>query len=271
MPEDLKNIVDCHVHSNFSLDSMVPPETIVQEAKKKGLAGITITDHIDFDYPHRPEEACFDPHERFLRLSKLQKTFPDIKILQGLELGIQPHVIEKSSAFVQENFFDLVINSTHVVDSVDVCRRHLNESWTKEEVYHRYLLAVYDSVRLFDDFDIVGHIGFITRYVSYADPSLKYSDHADILDTILTTLIHKGKGIEVNTAGYSYKLNTPHPSYDILKRYKELGGTVLTLGSDAHTLGQIGDHFSLVLQKLTAIGFKYVCYFEKRKPVFSKI
>ena len=271
MADDLKGIVDCHVHSDFSLDSVVPASALVQEARKKGLAGITITDHIDLEYPNRPAEFAFDPQQRSLALSALQKKYPDIKILQGIELGFQPQVIESSSNLVQKNFFDLVINSTHVVDSVDVCRRPLNESWPKEKVYRRYLAAVYESVHNFDDFDVVGHIGFITRYVPYEDPSLPYKEYADILDNILRIVIHKGKGLEVNTAGYSYKLNTPHPSFDILERYKELGGTILTLGSDAHTTQQVGDHFSLVLQKLASIGFKHVCYYEKRKPVFCKI
>ena len=265
-----KNIVDCHVHSDFSPDSVVPARTLVQEARNKGLGGITLTDHIDFDYPNKPGAHVFDPQERSSTLSALQKEFPDIKILQGIELGFQPQVIEKSSKLIRENFFDLVINSTHVIDSIDVCRRPLNAAWTQEQVYHRYLTAVYASVRDFDDFDVVGHIGFITRYVSYQDPSLTYKDHRDILDTILTTVIEKGKGIEVNTAGYSYKLDTPHPGYDILQRYKELGGTILTLGSDAHTTQQIGDHFNFVLEKLVTLGFKHICHFEKRKPVFSK-
>ena len=267
----LKNIIDCHVHCEFSPDSVIPAKKLAEEANNRGLGGITLTDHIDFDYPNRPDEFAFNPQQRSSILSSLQKDFPNTKILQGIELGFQPQVVEKSTALIRENFFDFVINSTHVIDSIDVCRRPLNESWTKEQVYHRYLMAVYDSVRDFDDFDVVGHIGFITRYVPYKDPSLTYKDFSDIIDTILTAVITKGKGIEVNTAGYSYKLETPHPGYDILQRYKELGGTVLTIGSDAHTAQQVGDHFSFVLEKLSAIGFKHICHFEKRKPVFSKI
>jgi histidinol-phosphatase (PHP family) len=88
---------------------------------------------------------------------------------------------------------------------------------------------------------------------------------------ILKAVIQKGKGIEVNTAGYAYNLNSPHPGFDILKRYKELGGTILTLGSDAHTPQIIGGKFPFVLQKLVSLGFEHITYFEKRKPIFIKI
>ena len=43
-----------------------------------------------------------------------------------------------------------------------------------------------------------------------------------------------GKGIELNTGGFKYGLGHPNPCEDIIKRYKELGGEIITLGSDAH-------------------------------------
>ncbi len=268
----LQNIVDCHVHSHFSSDSQISIKNLVLQGIKVGLAGITVTDHADLDYPNNLSQPGFDFKDRARILNELKNEYAgSFKVLQGLELGFQPQIVERASKMVQENSFDFVINSTHVVDSIDVCRRPLNESWTKEQVYRRYLTVLYDSVSMFDNFDVVGHIGFITRYVPYEDPSLSFKDYSDIIDMILKTVIQKGKGIEVNTAGYFYKLKAPHPGFDILTRYKELGGTILTLGSDSHVVTQIGDHFIPVLQKLASIGFEYICYFENRKPVFSKI
>ena len=268
---DLHRIVDCHTHSHFSPDSHMSADEAIQAAINAGLGGITLTDHVDLDYPrHAPH--LFDYKERYNLVSALRGHYKGIiKIFLGIELGFQPQVRSESAEIVRSNDFDLVLNSTHVVDYVDVCNRPLNESWTQEQVYRRYLSAILESVSTFNDFDVVGHIGFITRYVSYADPSLRYVDYADLLDSILRTVIQKGKGIEVNTAGYAYGLNTPHPGYDVLARYKELGGEILTLGSDAHTPEQISDHFPMVIQKLRAIGFTAVTYFEKRKPVFVDI
>jgi histidinol-phosphatase (PHP family) len=269
---DLKQIVDCHVHSHFSCDSRIAIKNLVARAMKVGLGGITVTDHADLDYPNQLSQPGFDFEGRARILNELKKEFAGkFLVLQGIELGFQPQIVKEASKLVQDNYFDFVINSTHVVDRIDVCRRPLNESWTKEQVYRRYLTAIYDSVTMFDDFDVVGHIGFITRYVPYEDPHMRYEDYADIIDMILKALIEKGKGFEVNSAGYSYKLNTPHPGFDILQRYKELGGEILTLGSDSHVLEQIGDHFTEVIQKLALIGFKHVCYFVNRKPVFVKI
>lgn len=247
------------------------PDQAVLAAIQIGLGGVTLTDHVDLDYPNHPPHL-FDYKARSLMVADVRKRFEgSIKVFLGIELGFQPQVAPESAAIVRSNDFDLVINSTHVVDYVDVCNRPMHESWTKEQIYHRYLSAIHESVLGFDDFDVVGHIGFITRYVSYQDPSLHYADYADIFDMILKAVIQKGKGIEVNTAGYAYKLNTPHPGYDVLKRYKELGGEILTLGSDAHTPQQIGSKFPFVIQKLISLGFEYVTYFEKRHAVFVKI
>jgi len=88
---------------------------------------------------------------------------------------------------------------------------------------------------------------------------------------IFKELIEKGKGIEVNTAGFLYNLGFPHPDFDSLKRYKELGGEIITIGSDSHKVEHIGNNFAFVLEQLAHIGFKYITYFEDRKPVFVKI
>lgn len=269
---DLKHIVDCHVHSHFSCDSKVSIKNLVAGGIKAGLLGITVTDHADPEDPHEFAQHGFDYKDRARILDTLKVEYAGtFKVLQGIELGFQPHAAKVCSQIIQENFFDFVINSTHMVGSINASCIPPEKKQPKQQAYRQYLEAVYDSVRLFNDFDVVGHIGFITRYADYEDPSLLYKDYADIIDMILKTVIQKGKGIEVNTRGYSYKLNMPHPGYDILRRYKELGGTILTLGSDSHVIEQIGDHFPQVLQKLAEIGFEYVCYFENRKPVFTKI
>jgi histidinol-phosphatase (PHP family) len=123
-----------------------------------------------------------------------------------------------------------------------------------------------------DCFDIVGHIGYIRRYAPDEDRTLKYSDYSDVLDSILKKVIENGKGIEVNTSGYYYKnLGSPIPDFDIIKRYKELGGQILTIGSDSHEAQFIGHSFKKVLEGLKLIGFNYVTYFEERKPIFVKL
>ena len=125
----------------------------------------------------------------------------------------------------------------------------------------------------FDDYDVIGHIGYIDKYLEKAQGltggggPFRFADFEDLLDEILRTAISKGKGIEVNTSNYFvYDYPTPHPS--IIKRFVELGGEVMTMGSDAHFSDAIGHRFADAAELMKQCGVKYVCTFEQRKPTF---
>ena len=108
------------------------------------------------------------------------------------------------------------------------------EGKTKEQVYRRYLEEIYTIIRSFNDFDVLGHLGYIRRYVPYDIKAMPFKNYDDIIEAILKWLIEHGKGIEINLSGYTYRLGSAIPEADIVKRYKELGGEIITLGSDAH-------------------------------------
>ena len=95
-----------------------------------------------------------------------------------------------------------------------------------------------------------------------------YHKYSDVIDEILKTLIQKGKGIEINTGGFKYGLGHPNPTEEILFRYHELGGEIITVGSDAHTPEHVGYAFDRVPEILTRAGFRYVTVFQNRQPVF---
>ncbi|MFH1831695.1 MAG: histidinol-phosphatase HisJ family protein [bacterium] len=270
----LKSIVDCHTHSYFSADSQMAVRDGVQSAIKNGLGGLIFTDHMDLDYPDPAMDLSFDFEQRIRVLNQAQHDFAGkIKILKGLELGFQPHVALKSAEIVNTYNFDFVICSVHSVD-----RKSLGsdggfyDNKTKNQAYTRYLEEIYESVcAMGNDFDVVGHIGYACRYSPYTDPALKYEDQKNLLDMIFKKIIENGKGIEINTAGLARKLGFTHPEYGVIKRYKELGGQIITIGSDAHSSSSIGSNFEVVIKQLAEIGFKYVTYFENRQPVFVKI
>lgn len=272
---DLKKIIDCHSHSNYSDDSEMLAQDGIQSAINAGLGGIAFTDHLDLDYPNKEYNYTFDYSERSKFFDELRSEFANkIKILKGLELGFQPHIIDTATKIAQAHDFDFIIGSVHSVDGFALAGRSgFYDSKSKQQAYTRYLEEIYNSVVQMRCFDVVGHIGYVRRYAPDSDKSLRYADYGDILDSILKKVIDKGKGIEVNTSGYYYKdLGTPIPDFDIITRYKELGGEILTIGSDSHKADQfIGHSFDIVLQRLKNIGFDYVTYFENRKPVFVKI
>jgi histidinol-phosphatase (PHP family) len=144
-------------------------------------------------------------------------------------------------------------------------------SKTKQQAYARYLEAIYHSLCNFKDYDVVGHIGYVRRYGNYGDTSMLYEDYKDILDEILCVVIRDGKGIEINTSGFAYNLGTAIPDITILQRYYDLGGRIVTLGSDAHSVGRVAADFDYAMAMLQYVGFTSFAYFKERKPIFEKI
>ena len=98
-----------------------------------------------------------------------------------------------------------------------------------------------------------------------------YKQYADIIDEILKLLIEKGKGIEINTGGFKYGLGHPNPTEDIIARYRELGGEIITVGADAHKPEHVAFDFEKVSGILKEAGFSYYTVFKNRKPEFVKL
>ena len=117
---------------------------------------------------------------------------------------------------------------------------------------------------------MLGHLDYVTRYGRNQAEEYSYAGFADIIDQILRYLIERGKGIELNTAGLKYGLPYAHPHIDILRRYRELGGEILTIGSDAHKPEHVAYDFYKVREILEMSGFRYYTEFVGRKPVFLK-
>ena len=167
--------------------------------------------------------------------------------------------------------FDFVIGSSHVVHGYDPYFPPFWKTHTEEEGYREYFESILENIRAFDDFDVYGHIDYVVRYGPTRNENYTYARYSDVIDEILRLLIEKGKGIEINTGGFKYGLGHPNPCEEILARYRELGGEIITVGADAHAPEHVGFAFEKVPQILKDAGFIYYTVFRKRKPEFIKI
>lgn len=269
-------IADYHVHSEFSSDSQAPMEHMIERAIELGFKKICFTDHMDYDYPEvSPLRFVFDPESYVSKLEDLRNRYDKkIQILTGIELGLQPHLGERLTNLLQSYPFDFAIGSSHVVDHVDPYFPEYWENRTMKEGILRYFESIIENCKAFQGFSVYGHIDYIIRYIpgqteKRADYS--YHEYADILDEVLKTIISYGKGIEINTAGFKYGHGYPHPKPDVIKRYKELGGELITIGSDAHKPEHLGYDFQVIPDLLKNFGFRYYATFEKGKPIYEKI
>lgn len=266
---------DTHMHCNFSGDCGSTPESMIEAAVSKGLSGICFTDHMDYDYPANPEDPAifeFDPAEYDSAIHRLQHQYADhMPVLYGIELGLQPHLAKRHAELLQEYFFDFVIGSSHVVHGRDPYYASYYEGRTEAEAYQEYFESILENIKSFQDFDVYGHIDYVVRYGPNKNAFYSYQKYGDVIDAILTQLIDLGKGIEVNTAGFKYGLGHPNPCEDILKRYLELGGEIVTLGADAHQPEHVAYGFDRLPQLLEACGFSYYTIFKNRKAEFISI
>ncbi len=267
-------IGDYHVHTSFSTDSEVSPADHINKAVSLGMKEICITDHVDFDYPQENGSTMFrvDPEEYFDTLGKLKLEYSNvIKVKIGIELGLNPEIDGINTQFVKSYPFDFVIGSSHIINEKDPYYPEYWENRSTKDCIMEYFQAILRNVTAYDDYDVYGHLDYIRRYIPDREYVYNDNDFYDITEMILKNIIAKGHGIELNTRGLTKGLTTFVPTITLLKRYRELGGEIITLGSDAHYVKNLGYAFKTAQDILINCGFRYVASYDSRNISFIPI
>jgi histidinol-phosphatase (PHP family) len=235
---------DSHVHTNWSPDADPEAtfEAMIAAAKAAGLTRLVFTDHVDIDAVHPLFHTPIDYDAYIQAFRKIQRTAP-IEIVLGVEVGYQSHVKEEIQAFLDRYDFDFVILSIHYLEQKDLYTQEYFAGKTKEEAYSIYFDTLYEAITTIEGFDVVGHLDYIPRYAPFDDYDL--ASHQHQIDRILRALIQQGNGIEINTSGYLTE-GRMYPRVEVVQRFLELGGTTITIGSDAHRPSEIGRYFDTV-------------------------
>lgn len=273
---------DMHMHTWFSTDSEACPCDMADEAVRKGLKTICFTDHFDKDDLEWGEEGIFDVDAYFVEMQKLQEEYAGkLNIRIGIELGLRTYLKDYYEELTKKYPFDFVIGSVHNVPYkkdaegnilyTDPAAEKLFTDRTDKEAYRLMMETTLENVRTSDCFQTLGHLDYVVRYGKSREKEYSYTDYADIIDEILKLLIEKEKGLEVNLAGLKYGLPFAHPHPDVLKRYRELGGEIITIGADAHKPEHIAYDFAKAEEILKSCGFKYYTEFFEQKPVFKQL
>lgn len=273
---------DMHMHTWFSTDSEACPCDMADEAVRKGLKTICFTDHFDKDDLEWGEEGIFDVDAYFVEMQKLQEEYAGkLNIRIGIELGLRTYLKDYYEELTKKYPFDFVIGSVHNVPYkkdaegnilyTDPAAEKLFTDRTDKEAYRLMMETTLENVRTSDCFQTLGHLDYVVRYGKSREKEYSYTDYADIIDEILKLLIEKEKGLEVNSAGLKYGLPFAHPHPDVLKRYRELGGEIITIGADAHKPEHIAYDFAKAEEILKSYGFKYYTEFFEQKPVFKQL
>ncbi len=261
-------LCDFHLHTDFSGDSQTPAAVQIEKAILLGMPRICITDHHDMDVVSSCDFSLNLP-AYFPAMKQLQTQYREkIQIEIGIELGLQNHISGKLMEVSSQYPFDYIIGSCHFIDSLDPYYPEFFQGKTEKQAYRRFFEVTLSRVQNLNCFDSLGHLDYVVRYGPSKNRDYHYSDYQDLIDCILKVLIQKGKALECNTGGFHYGLDHPNPCEEILCRYRELGGELLTIGSDAHSPEYIGFDFERARELLKCCGFSYYTVYHQRKPEF---
>ncbi len=262
------HICDYHIHTRFSTDSEGDVRKTIERAIELGMSAMAVTDHQDFGYPGEDFKLkkCID--EYCDTLLNLKKEYEDkIFIALGCEVGLEADKPEVIDNYVKSNPFDYIIGSSHLVYGVDIYYPDFYKDKTSEEAIKIYFQSVLENLEVCKNFDIYGHIDYVVRYCPDKAASFTYDKFKNYLDEIIKRIVEEGKGIEINTGGYRNGLGEPNPCFEVLKKYKELGGSIITFGSDAHEPKVVGADFDRAAEMARLAGFKEYYIYKEREPV----
>lgn len=260
-----KFLTDMHSHTTFSHDGKNTPAKMLEEAQKRGLAFYGVSDHFDYDYDlslvSEEERLALqngDEAEYFHTLRHLQEDYEGVmNVALGAEFGFsEKHEVQCRYLSTYEKYRpDYVINSVHGQDGKDYARYDFTKD--KKTTYKEYLRIVRASLDAPYPYDIVGHIGYVARYVPFKDRDFSFAEFGTEIDDILQTIIQKGKILEVNAKTKTLP-DDAVPDWDLVKRYFALGGRLISYGSDAHEVGRIAEKRELIVKTLKEIGFTHL-------------
>ncbi len=268
---------DFHMHSHHSGDCKAPMKDMIESAIEKGLTEICFTEHLDLDYPEPPDlppdafELDISSYNK--ELTALRVEYRDrITIRYGIEIGMQSQVAKENQAAADSSPFDFIIASQHLVDKRDPYYPDFWAPDTVENIFKRFFEQTLENLKLFTNYDVLGHLDYISRYVPKGDTTYSYERFADQIDAILMHLIKNDKGLDVNSKVLAHSDTLPpNPCPEVLKRYRELGGRIITFGSDAHTPDRIACGFDKIHQIALDAGFSEYYTYEARTPIPHKL
>ncbi len=275
-------LADYHVHTAFSDDSEYPMEQVARDAIGLGLEELCFTDHVDYgikvDWDSGEEMvwqngqllANVDYPKYHSAIGELRERYGDrIALKTGLEFGVQVHTIPRFQALFQKYPLDFVLLSVHQVEDKEFWTQEFQEGRTQREYNERYYQELLALVNSYEEYSVLAHLDLIVRYDRQG--AYPFERVKPMVAEILRKAIQKGKGIELNTSFHRYGLSGSTPSRAIWELYRDLGGEILTIGSDSHKPEHLGAYLREGQEYLKSLGFKRFCTFEGMRPIFHSL
>lgn len=272
---------DYHVHSAFSDDSVYPIEDVIKDAISLGVDELCFSEHVDYgikvdhgEIPIVKREGStmlnvdYDAYIKTLDILK-DRYKDQITLKKGLEFGVQSHTVDRYDELLKSLPLDFVLLSIHQVNDIECHTDGFKEGKDQLSYNMTYFMEMYKVVKMYKGYSVLAHMDLIRRFDKGHE--LAFEKVEDIVADILKVVIEDGKGIELNTSWHRYGLDGPTPSLGILKLYRDLGGRIITLGSDSHRPSQLTKGIKEDMELLKSLGYKEFCTFDKLVPIFHEL
>lgn len=260
--------VDYHHHSNHSFDSKASMEQVCINAIHKGVHEICFTEHFSVN-PTAPTYGHMNWESYLAELQHCREMFHSkLLIKTGIEL-CEPHLMKKEYKKALSHLpLDFILGSVHNIQE-STLRKYMH-AHTDKDIYKDYFLELYELVS-HADIDVIAHFDLMKRYAFHSIGLYAFANYEDLIKEIISTAIHRGIGLEINTSGWRTSLGESLPSKEILSLYREMGGEILTIGSDSHHVETVGEGYTEAIELAKQCGFSSIFTFKNRKPTGIKI
>lgn len=257
----IKPLFDCHLHTEMSGDSNLHLHSAIRRASILGLSGLCPTEHFD-PRPTDPQMTGYDHTAACRRQDEFRNRHPYMPLGLGIEISYRPESEEQIADYISNNLFDLVIGSVHDIGNLYI-RDWLNQSKqvisSGLQLYAPYFDLLTSAARS-GLFPVIGHLDYVKKYPPYPRSGDLFEAFRSQIAAALEAQIAHGGIIEINTSGLRHQCREPYPCRDILLLYRELGGTLVTIGSDAHAEQHMNESLRLGSELAESVGLRPVSW-----------
>ncbi len=261
-------LIDMHSHSDNSPDGVHSPMYMCEQAVANGLRALAITDHCEIDkfIEQRYSSSLF---HSYFECSKARNAFEgQLLVLIGVEIGQPLSNLSLCESILSKYPYDFVLGSVHTPRGMTQDIKEID--YTKIDVYE-FMNNYFDElteIAKWDGCDALAHITCPMRHIQGKYKiDFDYNKVSDSLDKLLRAIIDNGKSLEVNTSGLRQPIGLTMPDESIIRRYRELGGKYITIGSDSHTANDVGAGIEEAMKLIKNCGFDKLTFFVSREII----
>lgn len=284
--KDIKGLIDCHTHTRFSVDSEADEIKMIDRAVQLGLKAYAVTDHCEVNRWFPKEHYCdtdiypyfdfkSDYEASVARITQLKERYAGkIELICGVELGQAQELPEIAQTVADDERVDFIIGSLHQLPGMEdfafIDYSTVDQSGIYE-LCERYFKEIYKLCK-WGGFDVLGHLTYLLRYINGKQGyGVDISRYDDIIAESFREIISKDKGIEINTSGLRQGMGETFPTLKYVRLFRDLGGRIISLGSDAHEVTDLGSGIAEGARLASEAGFDSIAYFIGHEPRFIQL